>query len=291
MYQQRNANHQRASMADIVNPDNGYRGKLNRIGVKPKNHMRDNLKEIRFIEEKNREERELNLERESSKTVFKLSQFKDVEARLYEINETNVPKVGNFLIKNQMKKRQQDIAEENRQIRDSLDAKMDEARYYAQNPESPRKQATHRETAKLAVRKDIDFITQNRIRNQIAATSKKKDEEIITAKHKEFGKVPEYLVMRNKKLVEDELEMERRKPDPDCPFGMCLMHEEERLSTLDTLCCSKTEITNKLNSLPFIIETPSLIKNKSDMEMKLREIDKAISLFNKTKVYVRLQTR
>lgn len=45
-------------MADILNPVNGYRGSLQRNGIKPKNHMQQNRTALRKKEEEMREKEE-----------------------------------------------------------------------------------------------------------------------------------------------------------------------------------------------------------------------------------------
>jgi tRNA(Ser,Leu) C12 N-acetylase TAN1 len=41
-----------------------------------------------------------------------------------------------------------------------------------------------------------------------------------------------------------------------------------------------------MNSLPLRIETPSQIRRKASLEEKLQEIEDAIKVFNKSKVYI-----
>jgi hypothetical protein len=45
-------------MADILNPVNGYRGNLQRNGIKPVNHMQKNRTALRKKEEEMREKEE-----------------------------------------------------------------------------------------------------------------------------------------------------------------------------------------------------------------------------------------
>ena len=103
-----------------------------------------------------------------------------------------------------------------------------------------------------------------------------------------YGKVPDYLQQRNAQWEEEKEERKRRAPDPNCPPGMKLMPESERLETLEVLHQSKTEAMKQLQAMPFVIETPSLKRKQSQLEDKLREIEHAIGLFSKTKVFVHL---
>ena len=64
------------------------------------------------------------------------------------------------------------------------------------------------------------------------------------------------------------------------------MPEHERLHTLGVLTQSREEALNQLQRLPFVIETPSMKRKQETLETKLREIDRAMSIFSKDKVYV-----
>jgi hypothetical protein len=60
------------------------------------------------------------------------------------------------------------------------------------------------------------------------------------------------------------------------------------LNTLQVLAESRSEALNQLQRMPFVIETPSLRKKQEALENKLREIEQALSIFSKPKVYVAL---
>jgi hypothetical protein len=76
-------------------------------------------------------------------------------------------------------------------------------------------------------------------------------------------------------------------PDPDCPKGMKLMPEDERLSTLESLQASKTECLRLLTKLPFVLDTISSKKKQEVYENKLKEIENAISIFKRPKVFIK----
>lgn len=64
------------------------------------------------------------------------------------------------------------------------------------------------------------------------------------------------------------------------------MSEEERLATLEDLNSNRREVSNMLEKLPISMRTQALNKRKEELEAKLNEIDKAISMFSKKVVYV-----
>ena len=67
---------------------------------------------------------------------------------------------------------------------------------------------------------------------------------------------------------------------------MCLMPDAERVQTLQVLQQSKEDALQQLRRMPFVIETPSMRKKQENLENKLREIDNAVAIFSKDKVYV-----
>ena len=46
--------YERAAIADVLNPVNGYRGQLELCGMTPKDHRKDNLKYIKQRQEENK---------------------------------------------------------------------------------------------------------------------------------------------------------------------------------------------------------------------------------------------
>lgn len=75
-------------------------------------------------------------------------------------------------------------------------------------------------------------------------------------------------------------------PDKDCPPGMTLMPESERLDTLRVLEGNEREIQQALFKMPLQITTPSQKKRKEALEAKLQEIESAKKIFSRAKVYV-----
>lgn len=68
--------------------------------------------------------------------------------------------------------------------------------------------------------------------------------------------------------------------------GMIRLSEEERLQTLESLKTNRAELLSALSKLPFVIDTPTLKRRQTDIETKIREIENAIGIFNRTTVYV-----
>ena len=112
-------------------------------------------------------------------------------------------------------------------------------------------------------------------------------EDIKVNKHKNYGKVPDYI---KKYEMEREIERERQiriKEEMKYPKGTKLLSEEERVKTLKSLIASQQEISLLLEKMPITNRTIIIQKRKDELIKKLTEIDKAIELFSKKKVFVR----
>lgn len=280
--------HQRDTIGNFISPTDGYRGNLQKHGIQPKNHMNDNLRDIRMTQQKLREKREE--EEREPKPLYKLTQFKNIPSKLLEEKEnTRRASFDNrdFLTRGQSEKRRDELAREKKGIRAQLEDKLEEERIMNDKPGTPRKAAVPRafETADLAPPTNTDFIRRNRVEAVVTLPSRREVRDAPT-KHEEFGRVPAYLEERKAQWAEEAEDERRRQPDPSCPAGMRLMPEAERLQTLEILKQSQAEAMGQLQRMPFVIETPSLRRKQEALEAKLREIEHALSIFLKPKVFV-----
>ena len=101
-----------------------------------------------------------------------------------------------------------------------------------------------------------------------------------------YGKVPQYIdeYKEQRRVVQEE--KARKEEQANCPAGMRLMPEDERVSTLDHLEKSKTEVFNNINKLPIASNTRAVQLRRQELESKLTEIESAIKIFSRPKVYV-----
>mmetsp|Transcript_25560 Transcript_25560/g.64845 ORF Transcript_25560/g.64845 Transcript_25560/m.64845 type:complete len:296 (-) Transcript_25560:370-1257(-) len=116
----------------------------------------------------------------------------------------------------------------------------------------------------------------------------KEDDSSKYLKKKDYGRVPEYLVERKMELAEHADAVARAKEAALIPPGMRLLPEEERLETLAILERNKRDVEKALQSMPIIIETPSQIRRKDELEKRLKEIDDAFKVFSRAKVLVHI---
>jgi hypothetical protein len=67
-----------------------------------------------------------------------------------------------------------------------------------------------------------------------------------------------------------------------------LIPESERIQTLTDLKNNREQINQILAKMPISMRTEHLKSQKKEMEQKILEIDRAIELFSKKEVYVRM---
>jgi hypothetical protein len=280
--------------------------------------MKDNFLALKFQQAKLREEQAANAPK--AKNLYKLDQFRDVKSRVYDdskesgadssrgynndymdgdysetsgLNTSRSDK--EFTQRGDGARRRADLANKNKESRDILKAKMEDARWINDRPSTPKKGATPkaRELAEFAPRSGTNFIMDNRRRaDQLEVKDKTTVRERQfkeSAKHQNFGKVPDYIEQRKAKWAAEKEEMKKRMPDPNCPPGMKLMPDEERKETLEILVQSRVEALKQLQHMPFVVETPSATRKKLALEDKLKEIDDAIALFSRTKVFIKAE--
>lgn len=70
--------------------------------------------------------------------------------------------------------------------------------------------------------------------------------------------------------------------------GMRVLPEEERLETLAILERNRKEVERALQAMPIVIETPSQVRRRDELEKRLREIEDAYKVFSRPKVLVHL---
>lgn len=284
--------HNQTSVGDMINPVNGHRGMLKKKGIVPRDHMKENRKALREFQQLNRD---ILAEKEpESENLYKLSQFQNVASRVYQepTKEPYRQSDGQFLRKGKDLSRQEEIMTEARIRRAKMErALREDSEANSDSPPSPRKAPVYKEVQQCAPKSNKNFIRQNKVESVMNFNNRKSESSLSqkTAslpRHDEYGRVPAYLEDRKAQWREEEEYRRANAPDPNCPKGMTVMPESERLETLEVLQNSRAEAMKQLSALPFVVETPSLRRKHESLEAKIKEIDSAIALFSRQKVYI-----
>ncbi|KAF3695579.1 Enkurin domain-containing protein 1 [Channa argus] len=102
------------------------------------------------------------------------------------------------------------------------------------------------------------------------------------------GQVPRYLEERKEQWRKEEEERRRTAPDPTVPAGHTLMPESERQETLKSLQETHRSLVTELLSLPLKADNLSVRSRRGHLDCRLSEIEEAIKVFSRDKVYVKI---
>ena len=106
-------------------------------------------------------------------------------------------------------------------------------------------------------------------------------------KHKDYGKVPDYIKKYEIEREQQKEEEKKQKEASKYPKGTKLLSEEERVSTLNGLINSKKEMETLLEKMPITTRTLSIQNKKEELIKKLEEVEKAIDMFSKKQVFIK----
>ena len=134
-----------------------------------------------------------------------------------------------------------------------------------------------------------NYIRQNRqlvIDNKVPA-KKNNTETKKEVKHKDYGKVPDYIKKYEIEREQQKEEKKKQKEASKYPKGTKLLSEEERINTLNGLINSKKEMINILEKMPITTRTLSIQNKKEELIKKIEEVEKAIEMFSKKQVFIK----
>ena len=132
------------------------------------------------------------------------------------------------------------------------------------------------------IRENRQLVMDNKVPSKNKFVEEKND-----VKHKDYGKVPDYI---KKYEIEREQQKEEKKKQEEAskyPKGTKLLSEEERVSTLNGLINSKKEMINLLEKMPITTRTLSIQNKKEELIKKIEEVEKAIEMFSKKQVFIK----
>ena len=131
------------------------------------------------------------------------------------------------------------------------------------------------------IRENRQLVMDNKIQNKNKNNEEKKD-----LKHKDYGKVPEYIKKYEMEREIKKQEIKKQEMASKYPKGTKLLSEEERINTLNGLINSKKEMTNLLEKLPITTRTLAMQNKKEELIKKIEEVEKAIDMFSKKQVFI-----
>ncbi|XP_072243045.1 enkurin domain-containing protein 1 [Leuresthes tenuis] len=139
----------------------------------------------------------------------------------------------------------------------------------------------------------IDFIKHNA--RAAGKTAFRRSQSLTSLRGKPLpsavkGQVPQYLEERKMQWRKEEEERKRNAPDPTIPAGHSLMPESERQQTLKTLKETHRSLVTELLSLPLKADSLSVRSRQAQLDCRLSEIEEAIKIFSRDKVYIKIDS-
>ncbi|CAF3638761.1 unnamed protein product [Rotaria sp. Silwood1] len=122
----------------------------------------------------------------------------------------------------------------------------------------------------------------------IEQTREKQEKELKTYQEKQKGRVPHYIEKIKEKRDEEIYQAHINAPDPECPSGHVKIDNNQRVSTLAQLQSNRAELEKKLCHLPIRNDSVTLRRTKENIEKKIIELDEAIQIFSKPKVFIKM---
>ncbi|NXL54205.1 ENKD1 protein, partial [Podilymbus podiceps] len=263
-----------------------------------KDHEKENVRRIKEIQKKCKE-KEQALEHSQPKPVkalWKSQKYKNVEskvkAKLQESSPPPNPEALKFL---------RAYSRCGPGIKPCRPLSPRPARTKAgADPEAP--EVLGAETKIQVQGKSIDFVKHN-ARNAKRALLRRSQSlqalaELLEQKHREqeeyntkqMGHIPQYLLQRKELWRRQREEQLRNLPDLDTPSGHVMMPEGQRLETLGDLKRSQEQLIKDLVMLPVCTDTLSMQKRRVELERKLSQIEEAIKIFSRPKVFIKLDS-
>jgi len=274
-------------ISHILNDDaDNCRRQMEQRGIKPKNHHRDNLKNIAKLQAMTKQQ-EMDKIQRANRVGKKNPKYAKVDSK---VKQTVLS--GSAVINKPSKKSTNFIAQNMSKIQSS--SAMNKK---GKNPSKVQRKAAIPTRSELNIQSrhssvemkeapKKDFVAMNKRNGQQMHRKLEEKKSINFLRKQDYGKVPQYMkeMKMEKEAKEREaiLEAERRKIPP----GMRKMTDEERAETMQILECNKKQIMDSIKNLPLVIETPSMKRYQSELNQKMNEIEKTMAVFRKPTVFV-----
>ncbi|XP_050390800.1 enkurin domain-containing protein 1 [Patella vulgata] len=246
-----------------------------------KNHIQENVRRMRQIQRKSRENEKSS--QEPMKALWKSSKFENVPSKVVEelVKEPRAPRPqsANYLRAH------------------SRSGPVIKLQSRPCTPEYHKVSVPLADSKVNLVRNNFDFIKVNgigakhgKLHKSPSLTAlddlKNKQERELTDYHR--GEVPKYLKARKAQWKREDEERIANTPDPTMPPGHRALSNEERRETLDLLIKKQGELQNQMSKLPLRTDTMRIRTVKNDIETKLSEVEEAIKIFSRPKVFVKI---
>ncbi|XP_070545327.1 enkurin domain-containing protein 1-like isoform X2 [Ptychodera flava] len=272
-----------------------YRPPSSRQRPESRDYARENVRKLRQIQSQNRRRKE-EVHRKSNEPVKVLPQsekYRDVQSKLSEhLSQpapTPRPESASYL-RAHSRPGTPDVSVRGRSLSPAPRPSSAQSNRRSSTPTVNSLESKPR-------KENVNFIALNARQTKhvqplkspsAAALEEYKRKKEDSQKSYKKGEVPSYLRSRQKQWEKEEEERKRNIPDPDLPPGHTVMPERERRETLEVLRQKERDLTNELARLPVTADTVRARSKRAEIENRLSEIEEAIKIFSRKKVFVKL---
>jgi len=253
-------------------------------GIKPKNHHRDNIKNIRRIQAEAKQQ-ELDEIKKTQRANRKNPKFAKIDSKLKQtMNSQPAARTNkastNFVAQNKSKI----------QSSSALNKKAKSATAKRKPAIPTREQIQAQRPGSVEMKEEpTDFVARNKRNGKEMARKPAEKVEHKFVDKADYGKVPDYMVQfRLEKEAKARAAVEAAER-AKIPPGMRKMTEDERADTLRILAENKKELMDSIKALPLVIETPSMVRYQGNLNKKMKEIEDTIRIFQKPTVFVAME--
>ncbi|XP_071996730.1 enkurin domain-containing protein 1 [Engystomops pustulosus] len=123
--------------------------------------------------------------------------------------------------------------------------------------------------------------------NEVLLEKQRQQQEYDT---KQKGHVPQYLQDLKAKWKKEQEELKKQTPDPSLPPGHTMMPEHECQETLNKIKQTQSQLLKELLMLPVRADNFSIQNRRTELEKKLSEIEEAIKVFSRPKVFIKIDS-
>ncbi|KAJ3363722.1 Enkurin domain-containing protein 1 [Allomyces javanicus] len=253
-----------SAIHDAMNPVRGIRDEITRKGGVPKNHFRENQRQLKALQEKVKQKKqsdELEAQQKKTRATGSADKFTHVPSRLY-LSTGSAGTRGTSA-----------------SASDSRSAPSSGGSTRAKAPVKPNFNTSGRAAAPPAKAGMTRSASSGSITTEAPVPERK------TA----LGKMPKYLTQRKEEWAREEEEKRQRQIEQETwPPGTVPVPEEERLSTLAYLQQSQKALLLELSRFPITLQPSNVqrYKRKQEVEEKLREIEKGIDVYSQERVFM-----
>ncbi|KAI9187587.1 hypothetical protein H9P43_001977 [Blastocladiella emersonii ATCC 22665] len=262
-----------SAIHEALNPTRGIRDEITKRGGVPKNHAKDNARQLKVLQEKVRQKKERDQHNAAQKKrVPSSDRYSHVPSRLYLSSNSPLPPTP-----------------EGPSSTSSSPRNSAESTRRGPTPPSSRRPPPTTSSSSSRPQPSQQQQPPRSLARSASSSSLSGSGSPGTERKTKPGQVPAYLIQRKEEWARVEEEKRQRQHERDTwPEGTVPVPEEERLSTLHYLQQSQKELMLELSRFPITLQPSNVQKYRRQQEVlaKLRDVEKGIEVYSQDRVFM-----